>query len=409
MKQVYFLLSAFLLLTSVSKAQDLINRGAILFVRSGAVLYVGTNGLTNQTGSTLTNAGTLRVDGPLTNASSSTLNLSTGSAEIRGNFINAGNLEAGTSTVTFSGAANELLSAGGATLYRLIVNKPTIGANTLRLTGDLEISNQIQLLNGQLNTQATSGVVYTLRLPVGATLSGEAPGRYVLGALQITRPAVSGSAVDFGHGAVLDPTTNNLGTVSITRVAGLQTADVSYGQNFGNGSLIGIDRIWTVVPTIQPTAPVQLTLSWLPDNDNGISALTQAQLWQQAAVGQPWAAVGSAASVGLRSVTGSPTVLNRFTVNGTSSPLAVTQPIQNSSFGVYPTRVLKGQNVTYFYKGPVQAATLQVLDVVGRVIRTTVVDGRPLGDVSLADLASGIYLLRYSIATASFSSRCVVE
>lgn len=408
MKQLYLLLLC-LASTIPSEAQDLINRGATITVRPGAFVYVGGNGLSNQAGSTLTNAGTLRVDGLLTNAAAATLDLSTGVAEVRGGLANAGTVQAGTSTITFSGTADELLAPGGATFYRALVNKPTAGANTLRLAGDLVVSNLLQLIDGQVTTQAPSGTVYTLRLPAGAALTGEAPGRYVRGALQITRVVGTGAAVDFGHGAVLDPTTNNLGPVSITRVAGLQTAEVSYGQNFSSGSLVGIDRIWTVVPTAQPTTPVQLTLSWLPDNDNGLTAFSQAQLWQQAAAGQPWATVGPVANASTRGLVGSPTLLGRFTVNTSSSPLAVALPAQGTSFSVYPSQVAGGQNATYFYKGPAQPATLQVLDMAGRVVRTAAADGRGLGAVPLAGLASGPYLLRYSTATASFSSRCVVE
>ena len=53
--------------------------------------------------------------------------------------------------------------------------------------------------------------------------------RYVLGTLESTRNAVSGAAVNFGHGAVLNPSTNNLSTVVITRTAGLSKADLSFG------------------------------------------------------------------------------------------------------------------------------------------------------------------------------------
>ena len=249
MSNYYFI--AGLLLASSAGAQDLTNAGATITVQAGASLYVGTGGLTNQAGGTLTNAGTLRVDGPLANPG--TLDLGTGALEVRGDFANSGTIVPGTSPVSFTGTANQLLTPGGATLYQVLVSKPTAGANTLSLAGDLTVSNQLSLTNGLVNTK--NGVtVNTLRLPNGATLAGEATGRYVLGALEITRNAVSGAAVDFGHGAVLDPTTNNLGTVAITRTAGLLAADVSFGQNLNNAGLQGIDRLWTVAPATQPSA-----------------------------------------------------------------------------------------------------------------------------------------------------------
>ena len=305
---------------TLARAQDLTNAGATLTVQPGATLYVGTGGLANPSG-TLTNAGTLRTDGPLTNAG--TLDLSTGALEVRGNLTNTGTVAPGTSPVTFSGVADQLLTPGGATLYQVLVSKPTAGANTLRLAGDLTVSNALTLTNGLVNTKS-GATLYTLRLPAGASLSGEATGRYVLGALAITRNAVSGGAVDFGHGAVLNPTTNNLGTVVITRTAGLATVDQSFGQNFSNAGLKGIDRIWTVAPATQPSAAVQLTLSWLPDNDNGLASFTQARMWQQTAAGQRWTYAGPVADASTRSISGTPTVLNRFTVSNAANPLPVT-------------------------------------------------------------------------------------
>ncbi|MDQ2772164.1 MAG: hypothetical protein M3Y54_16885 [Bacteroidota bacterium] len=322
MKQSFsFLIAVTLWGAAPALAQDLTNAGSTISVLAGTTLYVGTGGLSNQAGGTLTNAGTLRVDGPLANPG--TLNLGTGALEVRGDFANSGTLLPGTSAVTFGGTADQLLTPGGATLYQVLVSKPTAGANTLRLAGDLTVSNALTLTNGLVNTK-NGTTVNTLRLPNGATLSGEAAGRYVLGALQITRNAVSGAAVDFGHGAVLNPTTNNLGTVAITRTAGLLTDDVSRGVNVGVPGLKGIDRIWTVVPATQPSAAVQLTLNWLPDNDNGLVNFSQARVWQQSAAGQPWGGVGAPANAASRSITASPTTLARFTVSNAANPLPVT-------------------------------------------------------------------------------------
>ena len=322
MKKSFLLLIAVTLWEGTpALAQDLVNAGATITVQAGTILYVGPGGLSNQVGGTLTSAGTLRVDGPLAN--SGTLDLGTGTLEVHGNFANSGTLLPGTSPVTFSGPADQLLTPGGAALYQVLVNKPTAGANTLRLAGDLTVSNALTLTNGLVNTR-NGATVHTLRLPNGATLSGEAAGRYVLGALQITRNAVSGAAVNFGHGAILDPTTNNLGAVDITRTAGLLTDDVSRGVNFANSALKGIDRIWTVVPATQPSAAVQLTLSWLADNDNGITDFSQARIYGQAATGQPWAVRGPVANAAARSIAGSFTTLARFTVSNAANPLPVT-------------------------------------------------------------------------------------
>jgi hypothetical protein len=502
MKQALLLFSGGLLAVCPALGQDFTNAGSLITVEPGAALYVGKGGFSNQAGGTTTNAGTLRVDGPLTSAG--TLDLSTGALEVRGNFTNVGTLTPGTSSVSFSGLADQLLTPGGAALYQVLVNKPTTGANTLRLASSLTINNLLNLANGMVSTQAPGGTLHTLRLPNGAALSGEAPGRYVLGTLQITRDAVSGGAVDFGHGLVLDPRANHLGSVTVTRTAGLQTAEVSYGQNL-SGTAKGIDRIWTVSPAAPPAAgqPVQLTLNWLPDNDNGLLDFAQARVWQQAAVGAPWAATGPAANASSRSLSAPAATLGRFTVSNAANPLPVTlvdftaqaegpaavrlhwatateannagfhaersldarsfravgavagagssssrrdyalldaqlpagatllyyrlrqtdfdgtvtySPVRTVALApraaglvVYPTRLSSGQGAAYLYTGPAGPGTLHVLDAMGRVVRTTVVDGSPRGEVPLAGLGTGAYLLRYTTAAASFTAQFIVE
>ena len=216
-----------------------------------------------------------------------------------------------------------------------------------------------------------------------------------------------GAAVDFGHGAVLDPTTNNLGTVTITRVAGLRTADLSYGQDLGNTDLQSIDRTWTVAPATQPSAAVQLTLRWLADDDHGVTGFDQARVWEQTAAGQPWAGRGPVADARSRSRSIRPTVLNRFTVGTGAAPLPGAAPA--AGFVVYPTRVPVGQAAAYRYTGPAEAGTLEVVNVLGQTMRRVALDGRPAGAVPLADLATGVYLLRYTGPAGRFTTRCVVE
>ena len=483
---------------------DLTNTGTLLTVQAGGILYVGTIGLRNQAG-TLANGGALRVDGPLANPAAATLALSAGTLEVRGDMTNAGTLTPGTSAVTFSGADDQLLTPGGATLYQVVVNKPTAGANTLRLAGDLTISNALTLTAGNVSTRAggPGTPVSTLRLPAGATLSGEASGRYVRGLLAITRPNVGGAAVDFGHGVVLDPTSNTLGTVTVTRAAGLLLDDVSRATSGGRFTYRGIDRIWTVSAAAQPTAAVQLTLSWLPDDDNGLTNFVQAHGWHQPASGQPWTEAGPLTNAGSRFITLSPTSFSRFTVSNGANPLPVTlldftaaaegpaaarlrwataQEVDNAGFTVerspdgvafaavgtvagsgssaarhdytlldarlpagstllyyrlrqtdragtasystvravafaplaagfvvFPTRVAAGQLVSYLYTGPTEAGTLTVLNVLGQVLHTAALAGRPTGPVPLAGLATGVYFLRYTGPAGRFTSRLVVE
>ncbi|QKG51956.1 T9SS type A sorting domain-containing protein [Hymenobacter sp. BRD67] len=104
--------------------------------------------------------------------------------------------------------------------------------------------------------------------------------------------------------------------------------------------------------------------------------------------------------------------LRQTDLNGTLSysvVRTVALTAQAEGFVVYPTHVASGQAATYLYTGPSGPATLRVLDVLGRQVLTLPVDGRALGEVPLPGLAAGAYLLRYTTATASFTTRCVVE
>ena len=56
-----------------------------------------------------------------------------------------------------------------------------------------------------------------------------------------------------------------------------------------------------------------------------------------------------------------------------------------------------------------KAGTLQLLDRLGRVVRTAAGDGRTPGEVPLVGLTSGSYLLRYTSAKARFGGRCVTK
>ena len=307
-------------------AQALTNSGATITVQSGATLYV-TGGVQNTAGSTLTNDGTLELTGDLTNAG--TLN--------------------GTGTLRFSGSTDQQLTPGtGATTGTLaLANTGAAGANRLLLKGDLTTTTATTLTTGLVRTDPGA----TLILPDGASLSGEAAGRYVQGNVRIVRNSVAGP-VNFGNGATLDGTGQSLGVVSITRTAGLQTADVSYGQNLGSPTKKGIDRIWTVAATNQPTAPLPLTLSWLADDNNGLTDFSQSRVWQQPAAGQPWGAVGAATNASGLTISAAPASLARFTVSNAANPLPVTLTAfaadRRGADGLLSWRTAQEKNSAYF-------------------------------------------------------------
>jgi hypothetical protein len=282
-------------------AQTLTNDGATITVQSGTTLYVS-GGIQNKAGSTLANDGTVDLTGDFTNAAS---------------LSGAGKLR-------FSGTTDQTLtSPAGTSLANLeVANTGSAGSNRLLVPSNLTVSSQLTLTSGLVRTAPTA----TLLLPNGATLTGEAAGRYVQGNLQAVRNSVSGgTAFIFPNSASLNPGGQDLGTVTITRTAGLRTAGVSYGQNLA-GTNKGIDRVWAVAATgAQPSTatPATVALSWLADDDNGFLLSTNAQLWRSASAAGPWSKQGGPASASSRSFTASVEQLGTLTVSNISAPLPV--------------------------------------------------------------------------------------
>ena len=144
-----------------SVGQSLTNSGATITVTANALLYVD-GALQNATGSSLTNAGTLRVDGNFTNA---------------GAFTSTG-------TLLFGGNQDQACAPGAASLAALAVNnKGAVGANRLFISADLIVTSLLSLQQGLVRTQGSAGgsALATLSLPDGGMVVGEGPGQYVQG------------------------------------------------------------------------------------------------------------------------------------------------------------------------------------------------------------------------------------
>jgi hypothetical protein len=275
----------------------LTNDGATITVQSGATLYVA-GAVQNASGATLTNAGTVQLTGNLTNA---------------GTLASPG-------TLLFSGTADQTFAPGANTSVGTLTlsNTGASGANRLLLTQALSVGSLLTL------TQAPGGLLATLSLAEGAGLTGEQSGRYVQGRLAATRGSGSGAApVTFPNGFTINPNGQTLGTVTVTRTAGLQTAGVSYGQNLA-GTTKGTDRVGQVGAEQAPTAPVALTLSWVSDDDNGFTLSTPAQLWRADQASGPWVAQGAPGSASPRTFSANTTQLGVLTLSNSSQPLPVT-------------------------------------------------------------------------------------
>jgi hypothetical protein len=296
---------AFACLPLLACGQVVLTNDATVAIQDGATLFV-TGAVQNTVGSTLTNAGMLQLTGDLTNAGSLTSN----------------------GVLLFGGTTDQTFTPGTATITTLTLNNTGAGSsNRLFIPANLTVTGTLTLTKGLLRTQGSSASspLATLSLPDGGRVVGEGAGQYVQGRLAVTRATINASAVDFTNGAVLNSNGQDLGPVTITRTAGLQTAGVSYGTNVG-GTNKGIDRVWQVAATQQPsaTSPSTVTLSWVSDDDNDFNSATPAQLWRADQAAGPWAPQGAPASTSARSFTANVTQFGTLTVSNTSAPLPVT-------------------------------------------------------------------------------------
>ena len=274
-----------------ASAQLLTNNGAALTLKTGLTLAVNGDVL-NKPGGSFANAGEVQLTGNLT--STATVGSLSGPGEWR-----------------FVGGQDQTLQVPPNTSLGVVEQASTgpAGNNRLLVPQNLTVTGGLLLSGGLVRTAPAAFIT----LMPGATMSGETSGHYVQGNLEVLRNATG--ITDFGHGLVLDATGQTLGTVSATRTAGLATAGISYGTGLGTNPK-GIDRVWSIEPVAQPTAPVPLTFSWPADDDNGLTNFLAAQLWQQPTGGGAWAAVGTPGNAASRSITRSAAVLNRFTISG---------------------------------------------------------------------------------------------
>jgi len=304
--------------SAFAQAADITNNGATIALTNGAILY---------------------TTGAVTNAAGSTLNLGTGTQSqlhVGGNFVNSGTIVPGNGAVLLIGTTPQTLNLNGATpsgsaatpatIYDLTVNNSAAG-NAVNVTSNVAVGNVLTF--GASSGRLATTTATTVTLPAGASISasngGETNAHYVLGNLRTERTAVSGAAaIDFGNGAVINPNSNNLGSVAVVRSAGLQANNLSQGVNNANSSIKGIDQVWRIIPATQPATAVNVQLTWLSANDNGIASFAQTRMWRRESAAATWVAVGPYASGTTRTFAGAVVgPLYQVTVSALSNPLPV--------------------------------------------------------------------------------------
>ncbi len=162
MKKKLQLIIALVILSTGLKAQ-LYNNGATITIQNNAYVMV-TGKLTNASG-TITNDGKLEVQGDFINSATYT---STGNED----------------SVIMSGTGTSLLTAGGAVINYLTINKTT-SADIVKLGGTATVNTKLDFLSGTFTTDPITNPSYLLSSPSSAVYNFN-PGNEIIGRVQRT-------------------------------------------------------------------------------------------------------------------------------------------------------------------------------------------------------------------------------
>jgi gliding motility-associated-like protein len=305
----WFMASFLALLSLISFGQNgiKVNDGAFMKVTSGTYIKVtGTDaGVIIDTNSTLNSDASWSIDGDFSGYGS--VNLNSSQIDLQGNWLNKGSFNGGSSLLRFLGSTNQSILHQGNSLYNIEIQK---SANEVDLLSNVGVSNQVLFTNGMVNTSKD-----TLILGSSGNLANETNGNYALGYVRTSR-TVNSSIENFGQlGIQLDATgTNqNLGSVTVTRAAGLLKKDTSYIVSSDNASRKSIDRIWTFSAQHAPSDSVDLIFNWIQDNDNGNTDLDSMYIYYKKSEGI-WDSTGPAKDGTSRSVAGKTLTLSSITI-----------------------------------------------------------------------------------------------
>ncbi|MBW7888160.1 MAG: T9SS type A sorting domain-containing protein [Bacteroidetes bacterium] len=212
-----------------------------------------------------------------------------------------------------------------------VLNNLTIESNQgVTLSADVTVNGTLSFQSG--STTLTTGA-NTLTLASGASLTGEDADSYVIGNLATTQSVGTSASSLGGVGVSLNAGTDDLGSVTVTRVTGA-------GGIVTANSNQGIARKWTISSDNPPASGREITFNWNSSDDNGkvFSSSNKAQVWKYN--GSTWDAVGTAQDVSgsdPRSVTVTASSFSQWSVSDENSPL----PVELVSFSAKST----GKNI----------------------------------------------------------------
>ncbi|MEO7265316.1 MAG: T9SS type A sorting domain-containing protein [Ferruginibacter sp.] len=275
---------------------------SVIFNGAGAqtVPAVTYNRLTFSGGNTKTALGNITTNGTFTIASTTTFAAGSFSHTLYSRFINSGSFTAGSSTMTFSGG-NDVIMSGATTFFNLSINKST-SVNGVSLTNSVN-ADTVKMVNGFLKTD-------TAVLNITKTRTGNG---IILGNIKRTHSFTTGVNYEFeGPENFINFSTVSSVTSVLVKVTAQSILDFPFGSS--------INRLYDIsIPSGTYTATLRLHYEDIELNGNDETTMLD---WANSGAG--WLSIGKSANSSISNyieLSGITALSKKWTISGSPNVL----------------------------------------------------------------------------------------
>lgn len=280
--------SAFVLLALDASAQLVYNNGAVASIQTGCVVIVKTNSVRNAVGE-IRNAGSVTIEGDMTNDATTTGGGSNGVFNIQGNWVNNGTFTSDQSLVNLNGGNQQVTGSVSSSFYDLVLNGSgikTLGinasvTNTLNLNSFELATNSFKLF---VTNPATNAIVFTSGFV--SSLGNGRLSRATNNNASYLFPVGSSAGTLRYRPVTINPTTTTPQTFAV-RLANVDPSSENYNRTQAEAAICQINpAFYHLVERTIGSSPADLTLTYDPATDGNWQNNAHWQIvpqWQQMA------------------------------------------------------------------------------------------------------------------------------
>lgn len=423
-KKIFYLAAILFCLFQINGMAQLVNNGTTITVTSGGILYAAMD-ITNATNGAITNEGKIFSTGNLVNVNTASLS-GNGIYSVQGNFTNTGIYNQDNFLLEFFGDNNSKLKNKTGVIYNLQVNKNS-NKNVI-LQGKEKILNSITFLQDKNWIKLGKNV---LTLANNCTILNYSKDRFIItnGAGSLKKLNIGNSPFTFPVGYT-NKTYNPLviteaGTADDYSVQALEHALLqgSTGNPISSG---GIDVAWFIEEAVAGGGNAIIEASW--KNTDELPNFDYTKCMVVRYNGTRWdykaAQAGVATGTNYRSIGRSGfSAFGDFTVLSVNNPsftgnafsvdnkTAAVNANSEAVIKVYPTLVQQNHITVDVLGGlkNIQKMSINITDVNGKIVYQKQDTDFQQQQVTLPNLAQGIYFVNILYDTKKFVQKIIVS